>query len=140
MLTLDKHEKHYDYYLERQCQYLCDYDNFIHIDDSNDKDKIFLSGLVYLTQFNDKFTEKVWCPCSPWNRNWLYHFCPFHEEIPICKSVENRGPIIFLEDMHVHADKMKVEYRWRYLINEFMDKVFFHEDDFLPSKKPDDNE
>ena len=45
-----------------------------------------------------------------------------------------------LEDIHDHADEKKLECRWHNLIYEFMQKVFFHDDDFLPSKKADSDE
>ena len=84
----DAYEKHYTYYVDRRKEYLCDYQELIEIDDSNDNDKIFLSGLVYLAVLTDKFSHTSWCPCSPWNRNWLYLFCPFLNEIPVCKHIE----------------------------------------------------
>ena len=129
--SLFYYDKYYDHYVERRRHYLCDYENFIQIDERDNKDKLFLSGLVYLTTFTDKFATKVWCPCSVWNRTWLYRFCPFHEEILVCKAVHTIGPLE-LEEMHAHVDEMKLQCRWHNLIYEFMLKVFFNDDNFLP--------
>ena len=125
------YEEHYDYYLERRFQYLCDHEpDYIKIKD--EKDRIFLSGLVYLTTFSDKFSEEVWCPLCPWNRNWLYHFCPFHEEIPLCKKIEDRAPMDG-NAMGEHCLKNSDVCHWHHLVFQFMDKVFFKEEDhFLP--------
>ena len=110
---------------------MCNFDEMIEINDEDDKDKVFLSGLLYLTTLTGKFSHTSWCPCSPWNRNWLYLFCPFHEEIPVCKEVRERGPLT-LDEVVRHAQD-KVECRWHNLIYRFMNTVFFKtEDNFLP--------
>ena len=129
--SLFYYDKYYEHYVERRRHYLCDYENYIEIDERDNKDKLFLSGLVYLTTFTDKFATKVWCPCSIWNRNWLYRFCPFHEELPVCKSAKSVGPFE-LQEMYQHADELKLQCRWHNLIYEFMQKVFFNDDNYLP--------
>ena len=97
---------------------------------------MFISGLVYLATLSDKFSHNTWCPCSPWNRNWLYCFCPFHEEIPICKGWHERGPFT-LDNLMTHTSE-KVECRWHNLIYRYISTVFFKsEDNFLPKDVDD---
>ena len=133
------YEDKYFHYVNRRKGYLCGYEDLIEIDDADDKDKIFLSGLVYLTTLTDKFSKFTWCPCSQWNRNWLYSFCPFHEEIPVCKGFEERGPYT-LDDLVIHAQD-KVECRWHNLIYRFITSVIFKTDDnFLPKDVVDSTE
>ena len=125
------YEKNYIYYVEHRRDYLSNFQDIIEINDADDKDKIFLSGLIYLTTFTNMFSHFSWCPCSPWLRNWLYHFCDFHAEIPLCKSRKSRG-IMHIDELHDHASE-NVECRWHNLIFRFMNAVFFNTDDnFLP--------
>ena len=100
---------------------------YISIDSSSDKDKSFLSALVYLYPFNDKFIPNghFSCPLNGIFSGWLHRFCSFRNDLPKCNHKVRYNT---KNDLYDHIADEGKGCKWHRLILMYMDKVFFKDD------------